>query len=93
VNVDWLPSATYDLEDLRRYIERDDPGSAAVIADRLLNAVETLRDFPRRGRPGSETGTRELVVARTPYIVIYQIADEVVEILRIIHGARQWPPA
>jgi len=34
---------------------------------------------------------RELVIVRTPYIAAYQIADDTVKILRILHGAQQWP--
>ncbi|HUB43679.1 MAG TPA: type II toxin-antitoxin system RelE/ParE family toxin [Acetobacteraceae bacterium] len=37
-------------------------------------------------------GTRELVVARTPHIVIYEIEGETVRILRVLHSAQRWPP-
>ncbi len=47
--------------------------------------------MPYRGRIGREEGTRELVIARLPYIVIYRIKGEAVEILHIYHGARQRP--
>ena len=57
----------------------------------MLDAVESLEQFSRRGRPGRRENTRELVVARTPYIVIYHIEDDVIEILRILRGAQRWP--
>jgi toxin ParE1/3/4 len=47
--------------------------------------------FPFRGRAGEEPDTRELVVPRTAYIVVYRVRESVVEILRVIHGAQQWP--
>jgi len=46
---------------------------------------------PALGKAGRVAKTRELVVAGTPYIVIYRVKDNRLEILRIFHGARQWP--
>ena len=43
------------------------------------------------GRPGRIEGTRELVISRTPYIAAYRIAGDTVRILRLLHGAQQWP--
>jgi len=91
VSVVWHPSALDDLESLRTYIARDDPGSAAVIAQRILDAVDTLAEFPQRGRLGRVADTRELVVSRTPYIVAYRLSKDNVEILRVLHGAQRWP--
>lgn len=87
----WLPSALDDLEAIRDFIARDAPGSAVVIVHRLRGAVETLREFPDTGRRGQVRGTREFVVPRMPYIVIYRRQARVVEILRVLHGAQRWP--
>jgi toxin ParE1/3/4 len=43
------------------------------------------------GRPGRIDGTRELVINSTPYIAAYRIEGETVRILRVLHGAQQWP--
>jgi plasmid stabilization system protein ParE len=43
------------------------------------------------GRPGRIEGTRELVISRTPYIAAYRIAGDNVRVLRVLHGAQQWP--
>ncbi len=37
-------------------------------------------------------GTRELVVAGLPYLVVYRLSDQVVEVLRVLHHAQEWPP-
>ena len=47
--------------------------------------------FPEMGHPGRIDGTRELVISNTPYIAAYRIADNSVRILRVLHGAQQWP--
>jgi len=38
-------------------------------------------------------GTRELVISRTPYIAAYRIDGDLVTIVRVLHGAQQWPKA
>jgi toxin ParE1/3/4 len=51
-----------------------------------------LKDFPQLGRASSRMiGRRELVFAPQPYIVVYQVTQNSVEISRIFHGARDWP--
>jgi addiction module RelE/StbE family toxin len=47
--------------------------------------------FPIIGRLGRVSGTRELVIPETKYIVAYRIVDEVIHILAILHGAQRWP--
>ena len=57
----------------------------------IVEAVDKLRDHPHLGRPGRIAGTRELVIAETPYIIPYRVVDDDVQILAVIHGARRWP--
>jgi toxin ParE1/3/4 len=64
-----------------------------LAAHRQVTAVAGLARFPQSGRPGRRAGTRELVVGRTPYLVPYRILGETIEILRVLHGSRQWPAA
>ena len=73
------------------YIDGDSPSAAADLDDRLMERIPGLLDFPKSGRPGRLAGTRELVVAGTPYIVIYNVQDDTIHILRILHGAQRWP--
>ncbi len=87
----WTPRSLRDVERVRAFIARDAPGNAAVVVRRVLDAVDMLRDFPELGRSGRAPDTRELVVARTPYVVAYRVSGETVVLLRILHGARRWP--
>lgn len=43
------------------------------------------------GRPGRAPGTQELVV-HPNYIVIYDVTDDAIRILHLLHTSRQWPP-
>jgi hypothetical protein len=47
--------------------------------------------MPNSGRIGRAEGTRKAVVPRTPYIVVYRVSSEVVEVVGIWHRAREWP--
>jgi toxin ParE1/3/4 len=91
MRVRWLRTALRDLESQIDYIAADDPGAAARISNRIRAAVERLADFPEMGRAGRVPSTRELVVARTRWIVVYR-AGKPVEILRVIHSSQRWPP-
>ena len=91
MNIEWTKPAVADLVALRAYIAEHHPRAAEDIALKILDGVERLATFPASGRPGLKPYTRVLVVPATPYIVVYRVQDECVEILRVIHGARQWP--
>jgi toxin ParE1/3/4 len=94
MNVLWSPEAIEDLAALRAYISENNPAAAQRMAQRIVQLVqEVLTDNPEIGRPGRVPGTRELVVARTPYIVPYRVRNGRLEILRVYHGARRWPDA
>lgn len=87
----WTPAASRDFEGVREYLELNHPTRAAGIAARILAATDTLDQFPRLGRPGRRAGSRELVIARTPYLVVYRIDGDIVFILKVLHGAQRWP--
>ena len=84
--------ALADLDHARGYIALDNPQAAAAMAARIREAVDGLRQFPERGRPGRVAGTRELVVPRTPFVVPYRIAGQEIHIVAVLHGKRAWPP-
>jgi toxin ParE1/3/4 len=76
---------------IAEYIAQDNPAAAYAVHDAIQRQVERLAQHPRIGRPGRVEGTRELVVSGTPYIVAYRVAGQDVTILRVLHGAQQWP--
>jgi len=91
VTIVWSPRAIRHLTDLRAYIARDSPDAAARIAERLLTAVERLAALPNLGRPGRLSGTRELVVPGTPYVIPYKPRGERLEIIAVFDGRQRWP--
>jgi len=92
MNIVWSPQAVDDLIAIRAYIAAESPAGARRVVARILHDVENLLpDNPHIGRAGRVPGTRELVVARTPYIVPYRVQHETIQILRVYHAARRWP--
>ena len=87
----WTTPAAQDLYNIVRRIQQDNPDAAAKIANTLYDGCGNLGNFARRGSKGRIEGTRELVFPRLPYIVVYRIQDQNLEILRIYHGAQDWP--
>ena len=87
----WLRPALADLDSIGDYLKRHDPSAAERIPARIINVAETLADQPRLGRTSRVAGTRELVVSGTPFILVYRLDDQTVELLGVIHSARRWP--
>ena len=84
----WTTPAAQDLYRIVQRIQQDNSTAAARVANTVYDGCASLKDFPARGRKGRITGTRELVFPGLPYIVVYRIEGQVVDILRIYHGAQ-----
>jgi len=87
----WLKRALANLDAEAAFVALDNPAAAARLVDTIARTVELLAQHPGLGRTGRVEGTRELVVTNTPYLVPYRVRNNVVEILRVFHGARKWP--
>jgi len=87
----WLRRTARSLEAIADYIARENRQAAHTTILTIRTAAARLIDNPALGRPGRVLGTRELVVVGTPYILPYRVQGEVIQILHVLHGARQWP--
>lgn len=88
----WTQPAARDLTQICDYIqERTSGATARRVALVIFQQLSVLGQFPEAGRAGRKPGTRELVVARLPYVAIYRLQAETVEVLRILHAAQKWP--
>ena len=82
----WTREALTNVELIRAYIQQFDPGASRRMAERLIEAGDSLAEFPERGRPVGDD-RRELVTI-TPYLIRYRVSGDTVVILRVRHGAR-----
>jgi toxin ParE1/3/4 len=84
----WTAPAAQDLYSITHFIRRDKPTAAREVAKSIYERCESLRYSPLRGRKGKRAGTRELVLSPLPYIVVYRVTADIVEILHIWHRAQ-----
>jgi len=84
----WTNLALKDFEQAHDYIMQEDPESAQRIAQRILDATRRLQKYPRMGRVGADEETRELVVQKTPYLLVYSLTGDAIELLRVWHTSQ-----
>jgi len=82
------PDAEWSIDDIYAYIAQDSPESARRVKERILAAAHSLSILPERGRPGEIDDTRELLVRRLPYTIIYTVISETVYILGVYDQRR-----
>lgn len=83
------PEALEDRRAIYDYIEGENPAAAIALDERISEAASRLLVHPGLGPPGRITGTRELTI-HSNYIVVYDLANKLVRILRVLHAAREW---
>lgn len=86
MEIRWSQRAAEDLE----RIQKDNPATVREIVKTLYEGCEALKVFPNRGRSGRMKGRRELVFSSLPYIAVYQVKQDSVEISRIYYAAQDW---
>jgi toxin ParE1/3/4 len=89
--VKWLRKALKNLEQAYDYVAADNPDAAVQVVLKLQAAAAQLAEFPLLGKVGRVEQTRELVIAHTPYILVYRVKGKTVEILRVLHGSKRYP--
>lgn len=91
MQVFWSPVAVADLNRITQYIAHDNPALAEAIGRRIYDTCQTLAEFPYRNRKSRIQGKYDLIFTNLPYIVVYRIRNDEVEIIRVYHSAQDWP--
>ena len=92
MQIRWSTAASRDLFGIVEYIRKENAPAAQRVARAIYENVDSLSSFPYRGRLGRLEGTRELPVPSLPFLVVYRVTRDAVEIAGVIHGAQRWPP-
>jgi toxin ParE1/3/4 len=87
VKVRYTKRALRDLQAIEKYIRKHSPGGAARVGARIRQRIDDLALFPDQGAP-SKSGARMIVVTQTPYLAIYRVVAQEVQIVTIVHGMR-----
>ncbi len=89
--VKFSKSALSDLTSIQKYIYENNREAAKRVVEHIIEMIETvLVPNPAAGRAGRVLRTRELVITKYPYIVPYQVREDVIYILRVLHTSRKW---
>ncbi len=89
MRIRWTPAAAADLQNLSDYLKDHHPHYRQPTVRKVYAAVQSLKEWPHRGRAGREEGTRELLFPPLPYIAVYRVKGQSIEVLRIYHGAQE----
>jgi len=91
VRILWTEGANSNLDQVEEYIAQDNPPAAVAAVNKIIEAAQMLSDYPTIGKRGRERGTRELVVAGLPFIIIYVAHQEELVIIRVLHTSMKYP--
>ena len=93
-NVELLPAAYADLDEIFDYIMPDSLQAANETLENIISSLRRLEDFPQSGVPLTERSMKKFsfkMVVINPYIAFYRFIDGNVIIYRILHCARNYP--
>jgi toxin ParE1/3/4 len=92
VVIKWTEQTVRQLDQARDYIALSNSEAVGFqVTKQIVTSVQQLAAFPLSGRASQVSGTRELVIPRTPFIVAYAVNSARIVILAIYHGAQPWP--
>jgi len=91
VKIRWTTPAVEQLERIFDFIAADSPTAADRTIRRIRESIRRTAQMPFSGRVGRVSGTREIPVPRTPYLVAYRVVDNSIHVLAVFHGAESWP--
>jgi toxin ParE1/3/4 len=85
----WSPEALEDVESIARYIERDSPWYAKIVATQIVEIAESIPDNLHLGRVVPELLQPKLRERFAySYRIVYRVSDDEILIVAVIHGSR-----
>lgn len=91
MRVAWTRNALAHLDQIQDHVALESPAAAYRLVNDVIDRTEALLlGNPNAGKRGRVAGTREFVLAGTSYIIVYRLRHDV-EIVAVVHAARDWP--
>lgn len=76
------------MQGISDYLKEHQPHYRQPTMRRLYEKIRSLKETPYIGRPGRVEGTREMFFTPMPYVAVYRVQGETVEIWRIWHTSQ-----
>jgi toxin ParE1/3/4 len=90
----WAPRAREDLRDIwRHYAQVASPEIADQVLKEIANVSGRLADHALMWRARDEVAPGLRSVLSHPYLIFYRVADDSVEVARVLHGRRNFAEA
>jgi plasmid stabilization system protein ParE len=92
MKVNWTAAARAQLRDIHSFIARSSQQYATKMVDRLTRRSQQIAKYPQSGRivpEANDVNIREALEG--PYRIIYHLIDDEIDIIAVVHAARQWP--
>jgi toxin ParE1/3/4 len=86
MRIRWTPVAAAVLQRISDYLKEHHPRYREATIRKAYAAIQSLKQWPHLGR---EEGTRELLFPPLPYVAVCRVKEQVIEVLRIYHGAQE----
>ena len=79
-----------DLVSITSYLAEDqrNPRAARIVLERIERALARIQAMPRIGRESARPDTRELSVPGLPFIVVYRLRHDTIEVLTVFHTSQ-----
>jgi toxin ParE1/3/4 len=87
----WTPAAADDLEHIKDYLTENYPHLARSTVLELYEAIRSLKTFPHVGAQDASQEPTKLLFSRLPYIAVYRIKEQTLEVLHIHHAPQNRP--
>jgi toxin ParE1/3/4 len=88
VQVEFTRASESDLEEIGDRIAELSPRRAVTFVRELRRRSEQIALFPKAGAPRPQWGADIRIAVHGKYVIVHRSRDEMVQILRIVHGAR-----
>ena len=89
MKVHWTDTAWNHLDSIYNFIAQDSPAYAKRMVDRLTRRSQQIGKFPFSGRSVPEYDMKQIrEVIEGPYRIIYYIKPDQIDVLAVLHGAR-----
>jgi toxin ParE1/3/4 len=85
-----LPQALDDLDDITHTIAADNPRAAGQWLSKIETMFETLASMPLMGTPRFDVRPNMRTFAFGNYLILHLARGDGVDIVRVVHGAREW---
>lgn len=91
MNINFSKASVEDLQSIKKYIYADNKLAAKEVVEYIVKTIETvILNNTAIGKAGRILSTRELCLTKYPYIIVYQVKEQQLFIVRILHSSRKW---